>query len=31
MTQYNTLSVTLSNSKLNKLKLRIKNDTEVTL
>ena len=31
MTQYNTLNVTLSNSKLNKLKLRIKNDTEVTL
>ena len=31
MTQYNTLNVKLFNSKLNKLKLGIKNDTEVTL
>ena len=31
MTQYNTLNVKLSNSQLNKLKLGIKNDTEVTL
>ena len=27
MTQYNTLNVKLSNSRLNKLKLKIKNDT----
>ena len=31
MTQYNTLNVKLSNSQLNKLKLGIKNNTEVTL
>ena len=31
MTQYNTLNVKLSNSQLNKLKLRIKNGTEVAL
>ena len=31
ITQYNTLNVKLSNSKLNKLKLRISNRTEVTL
>ena len=31
MTQYNTLNVKLSNSKLNKLKSGIKNGTEVTL
>ena len=31
MTQYNTLNVKLSNSQLNKLKLGIKNGTEVTL
>ena len=31
MTQYNTLSVKLSNSQLNKLKSGIKNDTEVTI
>ena len=31
MTQYNTLNVTLSNSQLNELKLRIKNGTELTL
>ena len=31
MTQYNTLSVKLSNSQLNKLKSGIKNGTEVTL
>ena len=31
MNQYNTLNVKLSNSHLNKLKSRIKNDTEVTL
>ena len=31
MTQYNTLNLKLSNSKLNKLKSRIKNGTEVTL
>ena len=30
MTQYNTLDVKLSNSQLNKLKLGIKNGTEVT-
>ena len=30
MTQYNTLNVKLSNLKLNKLKLGIKNGTEVT-
>ena len=30
MTQYSTLNVILSNSKLNKLKLGIKNGTEVT-
>ena len=31
MSQYNTLNVKLSNSQLNKLKLGIKNGTEVTL
>ena len=31
MTQYNTLNINLSNSQLNKLKLTIKNGTEVTL
>ena len=31
MTQYNTLNVKLSNSRLNKLKCGIKNNTEVTL
>ena len=31
MTQYNILNVTLSNSKLNKLKVGIKNCAEVTL
>ena len=31
MTQYNTLNVKLFNSQLNKLKLGIKNDNEVTL
>ena len=31
MTQYNTLKVKLSNFQLNKLKLGIKNGTEVTL
>ena len=31
MTQYNVLNVKLSNSKLNKLKSKIKNGTEVTL
>ena len=31
MTQYNTSSLKLSNSQLNKLKLGIKDDTEVTL
>ena len=31
MTQYNTLNVKVSDSKLNKLKSRIKNGTEVTL
>ena len=31
MTQYHTLNVKLSNSHLNKLKLGIKNGTEVTL
>ena len=30
MTQYNTLNVKLTNSQLNKLKLGIKIDTEVT-
>ena len=30
MTQYNTSNVNLSNSQLNKLQFRIKNDTEVT-
>ena len=30
MTQYNTLNIKLSNSKLNKLKFWIKNDTKVT-
>ena len=29
MTEYNTLNVKWSNSQLNKLKLEIKNDTEV--
>ena len=31
MTQYNPLNVKLSNSRLNKLKSRIKNGTEVNL
>ena len=31
MTQYNTLNVKLSNSRLNKLKSLITNNTEVTL
>ena len=31
MTQYNILNVKLSNSQLNKLKLGVKNNTEVTL
>ena len=31
MTQYNTLNVKVSDSKLNKLKSRIKNGTEFTL
>ena len=31
MTQYNTLNVKLSNSQLNKLKLRMKNGTEEIL
>ena len=31
MTQYNTFSVNLSNSQLNKLKSEMKNDTEVSL
>ena len=31
MTQYNSLNVKLSNSKLNKLKSAIKNQTEVVL
>ena len=31
MTQYNVLNVKLSNSKLNKLKSKINNGTEVTL
>ena len=31
MAQYNTLNVRLSNSQLNKLKLAIKNETEVVL
>ena len=31
MTQYNTSNIKLSNLQLNKLKLRIKNGTEVTL
>ena len=31
MTQYNSLSVKLSNSQLNKLKSAIKNETEVVL
>ena len=31
MTQYNTLNIKLSNSKLNKLKFGTKNNTEVTL
>ena len=31
MSQYNTLNVKLSNLQLNKLKLGIKNNTEVTL
>ena len=31
MTQYNSLNVTLSNSQLNKLKLSIKNETDVVL
>ena len=31
MTQYNSLNVKLSNSQLNKLKLEIKNETDVAL
>ena len=31
MTQYNTLNVRLSDSQLNRLKLRIKNGTELIL
>ena len=31
MTLYNTLNIKLSNLQLNKLKLRIKNGTEVTV
>ena len=31
MTQYNTLNLKLSNLRLNKLKVGIKNSTEVTL
>ena len=31
MTQYKTLNVKLSNSQLNKLKLRLKNGTKITL
>ena len=31
MTQYNSLNVKLSNLKLNKLKVAIKNETEVVL
>ena len=31
MIQYNTLNVKLSNSQLNELKSRTKNDTDVTL
>ena len=31
MTQYNSLNVRLSNSKLNKLKAAIKNETDVVL
>ena len=31
MTQYNSLNIKLSNSQLNKLKLAMKNATEVTL
>ena len=31
MTQYNTLNVKLSNSQFNKLKLEMKNGTEITL
>ena len=31
MTQYNSVIVNLSNSQLNKLKLTIKNETEVAL
>ena len=31
MTQYNTLNVKLSNSRLNKLKSGLKNGTEITL
>ena len=31
MTEYNNLNVKLSNSKLNKLKLGIRNGTETTL
>ena len=31
MTQYNTLNVKLFNSQINRLKMAIKNDTEVTL
>ena len=31
MTQYNSLSVKLSNSQLNKLKLSIKSETDVVL
>ena len=31
MTQYNSLNVKLSNSQLNRLKLAVKNETEVVL
>ena len=31
MTQYNILNVKLSNSELNRLKQRIKNDSQVTI
>ena len=31
MTQYNTLNLKLSNSRLNKLKSGLKNGTEITL
>ena len=31
MTQFNTVNVKLSNSQINKLKFRVKNDTEETI